>query len=170
MIFIAIGSEILPGDNRPLRGRRERATMIPMTTKTTWALVGAAVGLSSVTWAVLARQAEPGQPQDQLKGPVKVFLLAGQSNMEGHGGVRTLDRLGDHPTHGYLLRKIKRDDGSFVVRDDVVVSYQKAKRESDRHVSNCCGHYQGSARVYCLVGYSLAAAMKPLLSTQHEQP
>ena len=46
--------------------------------------------------------------------------------MEGHGGVKTLDRLGEHPTHGYLLKKIKRDDGSFVVRDDVFVSYQKA--------------------------------------------
>ncbi|MCL4180396.1 MAG: hypothetical protein KJ072_21950 [Verrucomicrobia bacterium] len=36
--------------------------------------------------------------------PVKVFILAGQSNMEGHAGVQTLDRLGEHPTHGYLLR------------------------------------------------------------------
>jgi hypothetical protein len=29
---------------------------------------------------------------------------------------------------------------------------------------NC--HYQGSARVYCMVGYSLAEAMKPLLTTK----
>ena len=26
--------------------------------------------------------------------------------------------------------------------------------------------YQGSARVYCMVGYSLAEAMKPLLTTK----
>jgi hypothetical protein len=32
--------------------------------------------------------------------PLKVFILAGQSNMEGHAGVQTLDRLGEHPTHG----------------------------------------------------------------------
>jgi hypothetical protein len=43
--------------------------------------------------------------------------------MEGYAGVQTLDRLGEHPTHGYLLKKIKNDDGSFVVRDDVFVSY-----------------------------------------------
>jgi len=54
--------------------------------------------------------------------PLKVFILAGQSNMEGHAGVMTLDRLGEHPTHGYLLKKIKKEDGSFVVRDDVFVS------------------------------------------------
>ena len=33
----------------------------------------------------------------------KNFLRYGQSNMEGHGGVKTLDRLGEHPTHGYPL-------------------------------------------------------------------
>jgi hypothetical protein len=57
---------------------------------------------------------------------VKVFLLAGQSNMEGLGGIRTLDALGEHPTHGHLLKKIKNDDGSFVVRDDVFVYYHRA--------------------------------------------
>jgi hypothetical protein len=53
------------------------------------------------------QQSETGKPQRQFKGPVKVFILAGQSNMEGHAGVQTLDRLGEHPTHGYLLKKIK---------------------------------------------------------------
>jgi hypothetical protein len=42
-------------------------------------------------------------------------------------------------------------------------AYQKAKEECDKHVSNWYCHYQGSARVYALVGYSLAEAMKPLL-------
>ena len=35
-------------------------------------------------------------------------------------------------------------------------AYQHAKKESDRHVCNWYCHYQGSARVYCMVGYSLA--------------
>ena len=60
--------------------------------------------------------------------PLKVFILAGQSNMEGHGGIMTLDQLGKHPTHGHLLKKIKNADGSFVVRDDVFVSYKKEER------------------------------------------
>ena len=34
---------------------------------------------------------------------VKVFILAGQSNMEGHGQIRSLNHLGQHPQYGYLL-------------------------------------------------------------------
>jgi alpha-galactosidase len=67
--------------------------------------------------------------------PIKVFILAGQSNMEGHGGAKTLDQLGEHPTHGYLLKNIKNDDGSFVVREDVFVSYQKADEKIKRPLS-----------------------------------
>jgi len=67
--------------------------------------------------------------------PLKVFILAGQSNMEGHGGVQTLDQLGKHPTHGHLLKKIKKADGSVVVRDDVFVSYKKEGEHIKRPLS-----------------------------------
>lgn len=60
-------------------------------------------------------------------GPVRIFILAGQSNMEGYGGIATLDALGAHPTQGSLLKKIRNDDGSFVVRDDVFISYLRGK-------------------------------------------
>jgi len=73
----------------------------------------------------------PARPRN-LKGPVKVFILAGQSNMEGLGGIKTLDALGEHPTHGHLLKKIKNEDGSFVVRDDVFVSYQRGSEKIKR--------------------------------------
>lgn len=33
-------------------------------------------------------------PQPAEEPPIKVFLLAGQSNMEGYGGIQTLDELG----------------------------------------------------------------------------
>ena len=90
--------------------------------KTTSAMVGAVVAMSLAANAVLAQQVGAGEPRQEFTGPVKVFILAGQSNMEGHAGVQTLDQLGEHPTHGYLLKKIKKEDGSFVVRDDVFVS------------------------------------------------
>jgi alpha-galactosidase len=51
--------------------------------------------------------------------PLKVFILAGQSNMQGYGRITTIDALGLDPTYGHLLKKIKNPDGSFVVRDDV---------------------------------------------------
>jgi len=61
------------------------------------------VALSLMANAAAAEDTSVVKPQNKFKGPVKVFILAGQSNMEGHGGVMTLDRLGEHPTHGYLL-------------------------------------------------------------------
>jgi hypothetical protein len=70
-------------------------------------------------------QADAGKAAPRFKGPVKVFILAGQSNMEGMGSNDILDRLGEHPTYGYLLKKVKNPDGSFVVRDDV---FGKIKR------------------------------------------
>jgi alpha-galactosidase len=106
-----------------------------MNTKITMTIVSAVVGIALVTNVMLAQQAEASRPRQKFKGPVKVFILAGQSNMEGHGGVKTLDRLGEHPTHGYLLKKIRKGDGSFVVRDDVFVSYQKAEEKIKRPLS-----------------------------------
>jgi hypothetical protein len=57
-----------------------------MNTKTARATVGAVVAMSLAANAVLAQQAEAGKPRQEFKGPVKVFILAGQSNMEGHAG------------------------------------------------------------------------------------
>lgn len=63
--------------------------------------------------------AAPTQADQPGKSPVKVYLLAGQSNMQGYGHIRTLDWLGEDPQHGPLLKKIKKPDGSYVVREDV---------------------------------------------------
>ncbi len=106
-----------------------------MKRKITSAIVGAMVAMSLVANTVMAQQAETDRPLQDFKGPVKVFILAGQSNMEGHAGVTTLDQLGEHPTYGYLLKKIRKDDGSFIVRDDVFVSYQKADEKIKRPLS-----------------------------------
>ena len=61
---------------------------------------------------------------------VKVFLLAGQSNMEGHGQVRSLDHLGKHPKYGHLLKKLKSAGGSWATRKDVTVSWKARNRLS----------------------------------------
>src|ERR1043166_9099032 len=59
------------------------------------------------------------------KGPVKVFILAGQSNMQGQGALKTIDWLGKHPTQGQLLKRLKNEDGSWSVREDVWVYYPR---------------------------------------------
>ena len=57
--------------------------------------------------------------------PVKVFILAGQSNMQGHGLLRTIDWLGEDEEYGHLLKTLKNEDGSWSVRDDVWIYYPR---------------------------------------------
>ena len=58
----------------------------------------------------------------QGKGPLKVFILAGQSNMDGQADVRTIDFLGEDKNYGSLLKTFKPDGKNFVTRDDVWVA------------------------------------------------
>jgi hypothetical protein len=54
---------------------------------------------------------------------LKVFILAGQSNMEGHARVGTFDYLGDDPATAPLLGKMRNPDGTPHVCDHVWISY-----------------------------------------------
>ena len=65
-----------------------------MNTKTTSAIVGVLVAMSLAVNAMMAQQAGAGKPQQEFKGPVKVFILAGQSNMEGHGSGKLSAQIG----------------------------------------------------------------------------
>ncbi|MFI5378532.1 MAG: sialate O-acetylesterase [Tepidisphaerales bacterium] len=88
-------------------------------------ILGVVVGLVMGRSAAGQQVAGKDVSKPTGKSPVKVFILAGQSNMEGYGGITTIDELGTDPTHGQLLKKVKKDDGSFVVRDDVFIYYQR---------------------------------------------
>ncbi len=79
-----------------------------------WALAGLVIS-QQVEVAAASRGA--------AKPPVKVFILAGQSNMEGYGGIKTTDEPGDHPTREGLLKKNTMADGSFVQRNHVFIDY-----------------------------------------------
>ena len=68
--------------------------------------------------------------------PVKVFILAGQSNMEGqavvdldgndyNGGKGTLKALLADPSRSERLGHLRNDRGEWAVRDDVWVWYQR---------------------------------------------
>jgi alpha-galactosidase len=64
--------------------------------------------------------------------PLKVFILAGQSNMEGHARVETFDYIGDDPATLPLLKMMRGADGKPTVCENVWMSY-------------LTGHYDGSA-------------------------
>ena len=55
--------------------------------------------------------------------PLKVFVLVGQSNMEGHAHVRVLDYLGEDPKTAPLLAQMKNADGSHRMIKDAWISY-----------------------------------------------
>ena len=71
----------------------------------------------------------------ETKSPLKVFILAGQSNMEGQAaadlegkdynqGRGTLIFLMKDPVKGPLFKHLKDDKGQWAVRDDVWVRYK----------------------------------------------
>ena len=55
--------------------------------------------------------------------PLKVYILAGQSNMEGHAKVETFDYLDDDPATAPLLKQMRGPDGQPAVCEKVWISY-----------------------------------------------
>jgi len=55
--------------------------------------------------------------------PLKVFVLAGQSNMEGHAAVSTFDYIGKDPLTAPILKEMRNPDGTPRVCDKVWMSY-----------------------------------------------
>ena len=55
--------------------------------------------------------------------PMKVFILAGQSNMEGHAKVETFDYIGDDPATAPLLKLMRGADGKPAVCEGAWISY-----------------------------------------------
>ena len=58
--------------------------------------------------------------------PVKVFILAGQSNMEGKAPNELLDHQAADPKTKDLFAHLRKD-GQWVVRDDVFVKFLDRK-------------------------------------------
>jgi len=61
-------------------------------------------------------------PAEGGENKLKVFILSGQSNMEGVCHVSTIDFLGEDKEYGRLLKKFKPDGKTLARRDDVWVA------------------------------------------------
>ncbi|MGJ8643006.1 MAG: sialate O-acetylesterase [Luteolibacter sp.] len=66
--------------------------------------------------------------------PLKVYILAGQSNMEGHAKVETFDAIGLDPKTAPMLKEMRGADGEPRVLDDVWISYLHNKRGAENGV------------------------------------
>jgi hypothetical protein len=54
--------------------------------------------------------------------PLKVFILAGQSNMQGHAAIKTFDSLADDPKTAPLLKEMRDKDGKPKVCEKVWIT------------------------------------------------
>lgn len=61
--------------------------------------------------------------------PLKVFILAGQSNMEGHANLGTLDYIGDDPASAPMLGTMRGADGKPTVCQGAWISYLTGANE-----------------------------------------
>ncbi|WP_442511535.1 sialate O-acetylesterase [Novipirellula sp. SH528] len=68
---------------------------------------------------------------DPAKPPIKVFILVGQSNMEGHAKVETFDYIGDDPATLPLLKKMRDDDGKPRVCEGAWISYLTGRGDNN---------------------------------------
>lgn len=71
-------------------------------------------------WTVLLAAASPALAQSK---PLRVFILAGQSNMEGHAKIETFDYIGDDPATAPLLKQMRGPDGQPRICDGAWISY-----------------------------------------------
>lgn len=82
----------------------------------------AILGTLFYTFFALQTQAAPGK--------LKVFILAGQSNMEGHAKIETFDYIGDDPKTAPLLKEMRGPDGQPQVCDNVWITYRTGMGEN----------------------------------------
>lgn len=64
----------------------------------------------------------PGIAGQTASKPLKVFILAGQSNMQGHAHVSTLDFMADDPRTAPILKEMRNPDCRPRICDKVWIS------------------------------------------------
>jgi hypothetical protein len=79
------------------------------------------VALHATSAAAQDRATVP-QRKETTKTPLKVYILAGQSNMQGHASLSTFDAMADDPKTAPLLKEMRGPDGKPRVCDNVWIS------------------------------------------------
>ena len=87
--------------------------------------------MSYITWCSFV----PIRDCTARKAPAKVFLLAGDDNVEGYAHLEQLETMLQDPKimgtteaeHFAHLHDSSREDGGWATRDDVVVVYERTR-------------------------------------------
>ncbi len=75
-------------------------------------------------------------PMQVQAGPLQVYILSGQSNMQGHAHVSTFDYIGRDPETVPLLERMRHPDGTHPVLDRVHISYLSENRQGQPTVKS----------------------------------
>lgn len=67
----------------------------------------------------------------EVPRPLKIYILAGQSNMEGHAKIETFDYIGDDPATAPLLKAMRGSDGKPRVCERVWISYFTGSKDGN---------------------------------------
>ena len=78
--------------------------------------------------------------------PLKVYILAGQSNMEGHAKVSSFDHIGMDPKTAPILKEMRGASGEPVELEDVWITYRTGKEEDQAGVGKLTSGF-GARRV-----------------------
>jgi hypothetical protein len=77
-----------------------------------------ALGIAALALGLAFGTARPAESK-----PIKVFILAGQSNMEGPAHIRTIEGIGEDPATASLYKEMTGPDGKPVVCSNAWLSY-----------------------------------------------
>ncbi|KAL3764993.1 hypothetical protein ACHAW5_001843 [Stephanodiscus triporus] len=122
---------------RDARGRCERIPTMTfiavfMVVFTVVLFLAAAFMPDTANRAANATAPAPTTPKFPSKPmPLRVYLLAGQSNMEGHASVKTIEYIGDDPETAPLLERIIGPNGKPRDASNVWIAYY-TDRDDDR--------------------------------------
>jgi alpha-galactosidase len=88
-------------------------------------------GLLLLGLLVLLAWAGAAHATDAAPKKLKVFILAGQSNMEGYAQIKTFDSIGDDPATAPLLKTMRGADGKPTVCGHTWISYLTGLGDKD---------------------------------------
>ena len=72
---------------------------------------------------ILPMKTEAKDNEPSARKPLKVFILVGQSNMQGHAHVRTMGQMKKDANTRELYRALVDDEGKARVHENVWISY-----------------------------------------------
>jgi alpha-galactosidase len=80
---------------------------------------------------LISAAALAASPAGAADGKLKVFILAGQSNMEGPANINTFDYIGDDPSTAPMLKLMRSADGRPAAGQNAWISYLTGADENN---------------------------------------